>query len=564
MKNSEYTKDELLEIKITDMGNDGEGIGKVDGYTLFVKDAVIGDTVLVKIMKAKKNYAYAHLEKVIWPSPFRVEPKCPYARPCGGCTLQALDYGKQLELKASKVANNIIRIGGFDAEYVMSIAEPIVGMDEPYRYRGKSQFPFGKDKNGKVVTGFYAGRTHNIIANNDCVIGVEENREILEIILHHMEEYGVQPYDESTGSGVIRHVLIRKGFATGELMVCLVINSGVKKGEYIPAQDKLILELCKVEGMTSISVSLNDKNTNVIMGDKIVNLWGRETIRDVVHMLNVDNGTDITFEISPLSFYQVNPLQMEKLYSIALQYAELTGKEDVWDLYCGIGTISLFLAKSARRVIGVEIIPEAIEDAKRNARNNGIDNATFLVGKAEELLPEYYAKTASDEDGVGDMRHPDVIVVDPPRKGCDIDCLNTMLKMKPERIVYVSCDSATLARDLRILCDGGYSLKRFRPVDMFGHSGHVETVCLLSKLHEAKHHVNVKLDMDELDLTSAEAKATYKEIEEWVQEHYGFHVTNLNIAQVKQKHGIIERENYNKPKSLDSHQQGICAVHDSR
>lgn len=518
MKNSEYTKDELLEIKITDMGNDGEGIGKVDGYTLFVKDAVIGDTVLVKIMKAKKNYAYAHLEKVIWPSPFRVEPKCPYARPCGGCTLQALDYGKQLELKASKVANNIIRIGGFDAEYVMSIAEPIVGMDEPYRYRGKSQFPFGKDKNGKVVTGFYAGRTHNIIANNDCVIGVEENREILEIILHHMEEYGVQPYDESNGSGVIRHVLIRKGFATGELMVCLVINSGVKKGEYIPAQDKLISALCRVEGMTSISVSLNDKNTNVIMGDRIVNLWGRETIRDVVHMLNVDNGTDITFEISPLSFYQVNPLQMEKLYSIALQYAELTGKEDVWDLYCGIGTISLFLAKSARRVIGVEIIPEAIEDAKRNARNNGIDNATFFVGKAEEVLPEYYAQTASDEDGVGDMRHPDVIVVDPPRKGCDIDCLNTMLKMKPERIVYVSCDSATLARDLRILCDGGYSLKRFRPVDMFGHSGHVETVCLLSKLREAKHHVNVKLDMDELDLTSAEAKATYKEIQDWVQE----------------------------------------------
>ena len=554
MKNSEYTKDELLEIKITDMGNDGEGIGKVDGYTLFVKDAVVGDTVLVKIMKAKKNYAYAHLEKVITPSPFRVEPKCPYARPCGGCTLQALDYGKQLELKASKVANNIIRIGGFDAEYVMSIAEPIVGMDEPYRYRGKSQFPFGKDKNGKVVTGFYAGRTHNIIANNDCVIGVEENREILEIILHHMEEYGVQPYDESTGRGVIRHVLIRKGFATGELMVCLVINSGVKKGEYIPAQDKLISALCRVEGMTSISVSLNDKNTNVIMGDRIVNLWGRETIRDVVHMLNVDNGTDITFEISPLSFYQVNPLQMEKLYSIALQYAELTGKEDVWDLYCGIGTISLFLAKSARRVIGVEIIPEAIEDAKRNARNNGIDNATFFVGKAEEVLPEYYAQTASDEDGVGDMRHPDVIVVDPPRKGCDIDCLNTMLKMKPERIVYVSCDSATFARDLRILCDGGYSLERFRPVDMFGHSGHVESVVLLSQ-QKADDYLEVEIDLDELDATSAETKATYEEIKKYVAEHNdGMKVSNLYIAQVKKKCGIELGQNFNLPKSENAKQ----------
>ena len=516
MNNSKYTKDELLEIKITDMGSDGEGIGKVDGYTLFVKDAVIGDTVLVKIMKAKKNYAYAHLEKVITPSPFRVEPKCSYAKPCGGCTLQALDYGRQLELKASKVANNIIRIGGFDADYVRSIEEPIVGMDEPYHYRGKAQFPFGRDKNGKIVTGFYAGRTHNIIANTDCVIGVEENKIILEIILKHMEDYGILPYDESNGSGLIRHALIRKGFSTGELMVCLVINSGVKKGEYIPAQDKLISALCRVEGMTSISVSLNDKNTNVIMGDRIVNLWGRETIRDVVHMLNVDkefsrigsggdasgkeclggddldnvgqsddnslsDDTGITFEISPLSFYQVNPVQMEKLYSIALQYAGLTGKEDVWDLYCGIGTISLFLAKSARRVIGVEIIPEAIEDAKRNARNNGIENATFLVGKAEEVLPEYYANTISGSDGASDMLHPDVIVVDPPRKGCDIDCLETMLKMKPERIVYVSCDSATLARDLRILCDGGYSLKRFRPVDMFGHSGHVETVVSMTR-----------------------------------------------------------------------------------
>ena len=282
------------------------------------------------------------------------------------------------------------------------------------------------------------------------------------------------------------------------------------------AKLKLISALCRVEGMTSISVSLNDKNTNVIMGDRIVNLWGRETIRDVVHMLNVDkefsrigsggdasgkeclggddldnvgqsddnslsDDTGITFEISPLSFYQVNPVQMEKLYSIALQYAGLTGKEDVWDLYCGIGTISLFLAKSARRVIGVEIIPEAIEDAKRNARNNGIENATFLVGKAEEVLPEYYANTISGSDGASDMLHPDVIVVDPPRKGCDIDCLETMLKMKPERIVYVSCDSATLARDLRILCDGGYSLKRFRPVDMFGHSGHVETVVSMTR-----------------------------------------------------------------------------------
>lgn len=559
-----YKKDDILTVDITDIGNDGEGIGKINGYTLFIKDAVIGDKVKVKIMKAKKNYAYAHLEEVIEPSKHRIAPKCPVARQCGGCQIQSMSYERQLEFKQNKVRNNIIRLGGFDAEFVDSVMNPIIRMDEPWEYRNKAQFPVGCDKEGKVVTGFYAGRSHNIIPMTSCCIGVKENEEIMEIIRSHMVDNRVCPYDEVSGKGLVRHVLIRKGFTSGEIMVCLVINyraalgaskkakagAGGAQVEYIGGQKALVEKLSKVKGMSSISVSINTEKTNVIMGLEVHTIWGKDTISDTL--------CGLKFEISPLSFYQVNPVQTKKLYEQAIEYASLTGKETVWDLYCGIGTITLSMAKTAGRVYGIEVIPEAIEDAKRNAERNGISNAEFYCGKAEEVLPEFYEKkrkTVSGGDD-GSSLHPDVIVVDPPRKGCDLVCLETMLKMQPERIVYVSCDSATLARDLRILADGGYEIKAIRPCDMFPWTVHVETVCLLSKLHEAKHHINVKVDMDELDLTSAEAKATYKEIEEWVQEHYGFHVTNLNIAQVKQKHGIIERENYNKPKSEKSRQPG--------
>ena len=387
-----------------------------------------------------------------------------------------------------------------------------------------------------------------------------------------MRKNKVTAYDEVTGKGLVRHVLIRKGFTSGQLMVCLVINkkmtkmsypiAGVQKNtnEFLPNQGELLAALAKIQGMTSVSVSINTEKTNVIMGTEIHNLWGESTIEDTIHVRDMQKenypytGDALTFKISPLSFYQVNPVQTEKLYSLALEYAGLTGKETVWDLYCGIGTISLFLAGKAKKVCGVEIIPQAIDDARENAKRNHIENAEFFVGKAEEVLPEFYEK-AMKEVSSDEMLHPDVIVVDPPRKGCDDACLNTMLRMQPERIVYVSCDSATLARDLKILCDGGYEIRKVRGVDQFGMTVHVETVCLLSKLHEAKHHVNVRLDMDELDLTSAESKATYEEIKAYVAEHNdGMKVSNLYIAQVKAKYGIIERENYNKPKSDDSRQ----------
>ena len=451
--------DELI-LKIEDMGVDGAGIGKADGMTFFVKDAVIGDVVRAKVMKLKKTYGYARLMELLEASPDRVEPKCPYYRQCGGCQIQALSYEKQLEFKERKVRNNLERIGGF-SEIPM---EPIVGMEEPYHYRNKAQFPVGTDKDGHIVTGFYAGRTHTIIPNRDCALGLPVNREILDLVIDFMEKYHVSAYDEKTGKGLVRHVLIRCGFTSKEKMVCLIIN-----GKSLPHSEKLVEALRKIDGMTSISINCNTGRTNVILGRKTVVLWGQEYITDQIG--------EISYEISPVSFYQVNPVQTEKLYGLALEYVDLHGEENVWDLYCGIGTISLFLAQKAKQVYGVEIIPQAIENAKRNAVKNGIENAEFFVGKSEEVLPEFYEKEAA----AGRKAHADVIVVDPPRKGCDEKLLETIVKMAPDRVVYVSCDSATLARDLKILCENGYELKRVRAVDQFCHTVHTESVCLMER-----------------------------------------------------------------------------------
>lgn len=459
-----YEKDDSVTLVIEDMGADGEGIGKIDGFTFFVKDALIGDKVEAKVMKVKKGYAYARLMRIVSPSPNRTEPRCPYHKQCGGCQIQALDYSAQLLYKEKKVRNNLMRIGGFSEKLLDSVMEPIVGMEHPYHYRNKAQFPIGTDKNGEIVTGFYAGRTHTIIPNTDCALGISENQSILETLINYMKRCNVKPYDEATGTGLVRHVLIRKGFTTGEIMVCAVIN-----GEHLPQEDRLVEALRKIEGMASISININTQKTNVIMGGRCRTIWGSDTISDVIHMRD---GEGITFAISPLSFYQVNPIQTERLYGIALDYAGLTGTETVWDLYCGIGTISLFMAKRAKQVYGVEIVEQAIHDARRNAVRNGINNASFYVGKAEEVLPQLYEK-----EGM----HADVICIDPPRKGCDSACLETIRKMMPDRIVYVSCDSATLARDLKYLCANGYELRRARAVDLFGHTVHVEVACCLQR-----------------------------------------------------------------------------------
>ena len=462
-----FKKNDILTVEITDMGVDGEGIGKVDGFTLFVKDTLIGDVAEVKIMKAKRQYGYARLMKLLTPSPDRVEPVCSVARTCGGCQIQALSYSKQLEFKKNKVRGNLIRIGGFAEEFIDEIMEPIGGMEDPFHYRNKAQYPMGTDKEGNLIAGFYAGRTHQIIPNLDCALGSEMNRVILEKILAFMNQYKLTAYDEETRKGLVRHILIREGFATKEIMVCLIIN-----GTKLPHSEKLAEVLAKIPGMTSITLSINEENTNVIMGKQIHVIWGQSYITDYIG--------NVKYQISPLSFYQVNPAQTEVLYGQALKYAGLTGNETVWDVYCGIGTISLFLAQKAKKVYGVEIVPQAIEDARRNAEINGIQNAEFFVGEAEEVLPSYYAQYAKDHPG--ESAHADVIVVDPPRKGCEESVLQTMVNMQPERIVYVSCDSATLARDLKYLSGNGYELEKVRAVDMFPHTVHVETVVLLSQL----------------------------------------------------------------------------------
>ena len=520
----EFRKNDLVTLEIEDCGIDGEGIGKADGFTVFVKDAVIGDTVTAKIIKAKKNYGYGRLMEVLKPSPYRVEPKCEFARQCGGCQLQALSYDQQLVFKTNKVKGHLERIGGF-TDIPM---EPIIGMDELFHYRNKAQFPVGRNKEGKIVTGFYAGRTHNIIENRDCALGVAENKEVLDRVIAHMEKYGIEPYNEATGKGLVRHVLIRYGYFTKEVMVCLILN-----GNKLPKEEQLVKSLCEIPGMTSITINVNKKHSNVILGEEIRLLWGQEYITDRIG--------DISYRISPLSFYQVNPMQTQKLYAKALEYADLHGQETVWDLYCGIGTISLFLAQKAKFVRGVEIVPAAIENAKENAKLNGLENTEFFVGKAEEVLPREYKK-----NGV----YADVIVVDPPRKGCDETLLETMIEMNPERIVYVSCDSATLARDLKYLCERGYELRKVCPVDQFGMTVHVETVVLLSH-KKPDGHINVKVEFGEgegkvpLDNIAKRAeeykpkeRVTYKMIKEYIEAKYGFKVHTAYIAEVKRDLGL--------------------------
>ena len=520
----EYRKNDIVTLKIEDCGIDGEGIGKADGFTVFVKDAVIGDTVRAKIMKAKKNYGYGRLEEIITPSPDRVEPKCQFARQCGGCQLQALSYEKQLEFKTSKVRGHLERIGGF-TDIPM---EKILGMDQPFHYRNKAQFPVGKSKDGRIITGFYAGRTHSIIENRDCALGVTRNKEVLDRVIAHMEKFHIQPYDENTGKGVVRHVLIRYGFFTDEMMVCLIIN-----GENLPGEEALVKSLRQIPETVSVMVNVNKKRNNVILGEKVRLLWGQPYITDKIG--------EISYQISPLSFFQVNPYQTGRLYGKALEYAQLSGNETVWDLYCGIGTISLFLAQKAKMVRGVEIIPAAIENAKENARLNGFANTEFFVGKAEEVLPEQFARTGE---------RADVIVVDPPRKGCDETLLSTIIKMQPDRVVYVSCDSATLARDLKYLCERGYELKKVCPVDMFPNTVSVETVVLLSH-KKPDGHINVKVEFGEgegkvpLDNIAKRAeeykpkeRVTYKMIKEYIEAKYGFKVHTAYIAEVKRDLGL--------------------------
>lgn len=472
-----YTKNELLDIEITDLTTEGEGVGKVDGFTFFVKDTIIGDVATIRVTKVKKTYGYGRLEKIVKSSPYRQEPVCSVSRQCGGCQIQCMKYPEQLKYKANKVKNNLVRLGGFDKEFIDSVTEPVIGMDEEafsichtdhvgFGYRNKAQYPFGKDKKGNTICGFYAGRTHSIIANTDCALGAPENKDILETILTWMNKYRIEPYDETTRRGYVRHALIRKGFHTGEIMVCLVIND-----EKLPKEQTLVSMLLELNDkfntkygseIKNISVSPNKNDTNVIMGNTYRTIYGTDTITDTL--------LGKKYSISPLSFYQINPVQVEKLYGKAIEYANLKPDEEAWDICCGIGTITMSMSNEARLVHGIEIVPQAIEDAKHNAVVNGVDNVEFICAAAEDYLPAHEKEIKAD-----------VIVMDPPRKGMDEKALSVVVQAAPSRIVYVSCDSATLARDLKYLCEHGYKLSKVQPVEMFAQTVHTEVVCLILK-----------------------------------------------------------------------------------
>lgn len=448
------TKNDRLSVYVEDLTHDGAGVAKVDGYPLFIKDALPGETVTVHVLKTLKSYAFAKLISIEEKSADRIDAPCPVFEICGGCQLQHLSYEGQLKYKEKVVRDAMARLGKLPDVPV----HPVKGMDNPWRYRNKSQIPFGQE-DGRVVAGFYQPRSHRIADTDICLIQTPEADVLMASLKRNLQDMGIEPYEEKTHRGMLRHVVLRKGRVTGELMVVLVM----KKQKFPQAERAVEAIRAALPEVTSIMQNVNGDKTNVIFGNETINLWGKDIIEDRIG--------DVRFEISARSFYQVNPEQTEVLYGQALDYAGLTGSETVIDAYCGIGTISLFLAQRAKFVMGVEIVPQAIEDAKRNADLNGFTNTLFEAGPAEEVIPRWY------KDG----KQADVLVVDPPRKGCDEALLQTMLEQKPERIVYVSCNPATLARDLRILEDGGYRTQEVQPVDMFPQTTHVECVAWLTR-----------------------------------------------------------------------------------
>ncbi len=517
----ELAKNQEHIVTIEGYGEGGMGVARIDGRVVFVHGALRGEKCRVLILKTLKSVAFAKVLEVVEPSGARVAPDCPYFPRCGGCTYRHMSYEEELRLKKLRVQDNLARIGGSGVT-----VEEILGAADTLRYRNKAQYPVSKD--GKV--GFYRARTHEVIECEQCLLVKSEADAAAEALREYMRRCRVAGYDEKTGRGLVRHLYVRSN-AAGESLVCVLVN-----GDKLPKEDRLVALLRDAcPKCTGIVLGTNTKKGNVILGDRYRTLWGSDRLEDTL--------CGKTFRLSVPSFYQVNRAQAERLYAKAIEFASLTGQETVLDLYCGAGTITLALSDHAKRVLGAEIVPEAIDDARENAARNGVKNAEFFCGDASDV-----AKKLAREN-----LRPDIITVDPPRKGLAADVVESIAAMRPERVVYVSCDSATMARDVKRFAELGYTATRAAAVDMFPRADHIETVCLLSKL-QSKEHIEIEVKMDELDLTSAESKATYEEIREYVFEHTGLKVSHLYIAQVKQKYGIIERENYNKPKSENAKQ----------
>lgn len=512
-KNQEHT------VTIEGYGEGGMGVARIDGRVVFVHGALRGEKCRVLILKTLKSVAFAKVLEVIEPSSERITPDCPYFPRCGGCTYRHIRYEEELRLKKQRVQDNLSRIGGSDVT-----VEEILGARDTLRYRNKAQYPVSKD--GAV--GFYRARTHEVIECEHCLLVKPEADAAAEALREYMQSCRVAGYDEKTGRGLVRHLYVRSN-AAGESLVCVLVN-----GDKLPKEDRLVTLLRDAcPKCTGIVLGTNTKKGNVILGDRYRTLWGSDRLEDTL--------CGKTFRLSVPSFYQVNRIQAERLYAKAIEFAGLTGQETVLDLYCGAGTITLALSDHAKKVLGAEIVPEAIDDARENAARNGVKNAEFFCGDASDV-----AKKLAREN-----LRPDVITVDPPRKGLAADVVESIAEMQPQRVVYVSCDSATMARDVKRLADLGYTAQRACAVDMFPRADHVETVCLLSKLH-AKQHIEIDLSMDELDLTAAESKATYDEIKAYVLEKYGLKVSSLYISQVKRKCGLDVGQNYNLPKKEDA------------
>lgn len=518
-------KNQILTLRIERLSSDGSGVAhSADGEAVFVPGTAPGDEARVRIVKDCGRYAFGILDELLTPSPDRIPVDCPVAGPCGGCSLRHLDYDAELRAKQESVLDAFRRIGGLEVPVLDILPSPDVD-----RYRNKVQFPVGVDKNGVPCIGFFAGRTHRIVPCPDCKLQPSVLNEIGNALCAFFAQQGIRPYDEQSGKGLVRHIFLRRGAHSGQIMVCLVCTRAK-----LPHAEQLCTALRgQFPAISTILLNVNAKNTNVILGSENHILYGPGYIEDTL--------CGVPVRLGPLSFYQVNTLAAERLYGVAAQYAQLTPDDTLLDLYCGMGTIGLSMAEQCRELIGVEIVPEAIESAKANAARMGeavAAKSRFFCADAGQAATQLAA------EGL----HPDIVMLDPPRKGCDEATLSAVVRMTPRRVVYVSCNPATAARDAAWLEQNGYHAEKVQPVDLFPRTKHVEAVLLLTKLH-VERHIEVDVSMDEPDVTAAESKATYDQIRDYVWEHYQLKVSNLYIAQVKQKYGIIERENYNKPKS---------------
>ena len=519
------TKNQVYEANIADYTTEGQGIAKIDGCAVFVPNAIVGERCRIRIEKARPTWAAGKIVEILEKSPHRINRACPVAKQCGGCDFWHMDYKEETRLKADRVKQCLNRIGGENLEDL-----PILSAPTCRGYRNKAQYPVSTAKN-KAYAGFFKAGTHDVIENKRCLILPEETDLVKDLVIDYVNQYRVPVYDEVAHKGLLRHIYVRRGAVSGQVLVCLVIN-----GRAIPRPEALIDRLKKVSGFTALVLSVNTKKGNAVLGDEYITLYGPGFIEDTL--------CGLVFRLSPRSFYQVNHHQAQRLYEAAISQAQITKDDTVLDLYCGVGTITLAMAKAAGRVIGIEVIPQAVEDARDNAKRNGIENAEFFCGDAGEAALEL------EKQGI----HADVVVVDPPRKGLNADAIEALHRFAPRRIVYVSCDPATLARDVALLKERGYRLQNAMAADLFPRCAHVETVVCLSR-QKADEHIYFDVNVADLPKTTR-TTATYPEIKAYIKDKYGLCVSSLNIAQVKEKHGFEKRANYNKGK--DGHRVPNC------